>query len=263
MSKTFRPWKIDEPLFCHRRCRNPQSRIMKSKDGFVQAYNAQAAVDAEAQIIVAQDVTQNAVDCGQLMPMTDAIEANLGRKPAQLSADAGYCGGGVQATPEDHDARLENLAEPDRHATAPEPDTGETGAPPSSGAVGAGGGEPEGEGAAIPSQPKPGPSVSTEPPAFQRLHGRRRVAASSNSTAADRPSHHWPAPDCVCDSLWISEHGLELGRLDRHCSDRYGRDRILPGLQPVRLLLVLCQYPPALSARRWSNIEGECNEELA
>jgi transposase len=70
---------------------DPHSRIMKSKDGFVQAYNAQAAVDAEVQIIVAQDVTQSAVDCGQLVPMTDAIEANLGRKPAQLSADAGYC----------------------------------------------------------------------------------------------------------------------------------------------------------------------------
>jgi transposase len=70
---------------------DPQSRIMKSKDGFVQAYNAQTAVDAEAQIIVAQDVTQSTVDCGQLVPLTDAIEANLGRKPAQLSADAGYC----------------------------------------------------------------------------------------------------------------------------------------------------------------------------
>jgi Transposase DDE domain len=64
---------------------------MKSKDGFVQAYNAQAAVDAEAQIIVAHVVTQSAVDGGQLVPMTDAIETNLGRKPAQLSADAGYC----------------------------------------------------------------------------------------------------------------------------------------------------------------------------
>src|SRR5579859_2412720 len=70
---------------------DPQSRIMKSKDGFVQAYNAQAAVDAEAQIIVAHDVTQSPVDCGQLVPMTDAIETNLGRKPNQLSADAGYC----------------------------------------------------------------------------------------------------------------------------------------------------------------------------
>ncbi len=70
---------------------DPESRIMKSKDGFLQAYNAQAAVDGEAQIIVAQDVTQSAVDCGQLVPMTDAIETNLGRKPEQLSADAGYC----------------------------------------------------------------------------------------------------------------------------------------------------------------------------
>src|SRR5205809_4401702 len=70
---------------------DPESRIMKSKDGFVQAYNAQAAVDGEAQIIVAHDVTQSAVDCGQLVPLTDAVETNLGRKPAQLSADAGYC----------------------------------------------------------------------------------------------------------------------------------------------------------------------------
>src|SRR5271165_3336092 len=70
---------------------DPESRIMKSKDGFVQAYNGQAAVDAHAQIIVAQDVTQSAVDYGQLVPMTDAIETNLGRKPQQVSADSGYC----------------------------------------------------------------------------------------------------------------------------------------------------------------------------
>ena len=70
---------------------DPESRIMKSKDGFVQAYNAQAAVDAQAQIIVAQDVTQSAVDCGQLLPMVDAVEKNLGRKPEQASADSGYC----------------------------------------------------------------------------------------------------------------------------------------------------------------------------
>ncbi len=70
---------------------DPESRIMKSKDGFLQAYNAQAAVDAEAQIIVAQGVTQEANDKHQLVPMTDAIETNLGRKPGQLSADSGYC----------------------------------------------------------------------------------------------------------------------------------------------------------------------------
>ena len=70
---------------------DPESRIMKSKDGFVQAYNAQAAVDAHAQIIVAQDVTQSGVDYGQLVPMIDAVEANLGRKPEQASADSGFC----------------------------------------------------------------------------------------------------------------------------------------------------------------------------
>jgi transposase len=70
---------------------DPESRIMKSKDGFVQAYNAQIAVDSQAQIIVAQDVTQSPVDSGQLVPLTDAVETNLGRKPDQVSADAGYC----------------------------------------------------------------------------------------------------------------------------------------------------------------------------
>jgi hypothetical protein len=64
---------------------------MKGKDGFVQAFNGQIAVDAQAQIIVAQDVTQCAADKGQLIPMVDAVEANLGRKPEQASADSGYC----------------------------------------------------------------------------------------------------------------------------------------------------------------------------
>jgi hypothetical protein len=56
---------------------------MNSKDGFVHAYNAQIVVDSAAQIIVAQNVTQSAFDSGQLVPMTDAVETNLGRKPEQ------------------------------------------------------------------------------------------------------------------------------------------------------------------------------------
>ena len=70
---------------------DPESRIMKSKDGFVQAYNAQAAVDAGAQIIVAYELTQCGNDQGELVPLIEAIENNLGRKPAQASADSGYC----------------------------------------------------------------------------------------------------------------------------------------------------------------------------
>ena len=70
---------------------DPESRIMKSKDGFVQAYNAQAAVDADSQVIVAVGLTQNGSDQGQLVPMVEKIEQNLDRKPAQISADNGYC----------------------------------------------------------------------------------------------------------------------------------------------------------------------------
>src|SRR5580693_7576957 len=70
---------------------DPESRIMKTKDGFIQGYNAQAAVDATAQVIVAHGLDANQTDQHQLTPIADAIETNLGRKPAQLSADAGYC----------------------------------------------------------------------------------------------------------------------------------------------------------------------------
>ena len=70
---------------------DPESRIMKTKDGFIQGYNAQAAVDATAQVIVAHRLDASQSDQHQLAPIVDAIEANLGRKPAQLSADAGYC----------------------------------------------------------------------------------------------------------------------------------------------------------------------------
>ena len=71
---------------------DPESRIMSLKPyGFVQAYNAQAAVDADAQIIVAHELTQCPSDQGQLVPLVAAIENNLGRKPEQASADSGYC----------------------------------------------------------------------------------------------------------------------------------------------------------------------------
>jgi transposase len=70
---------------------DPESRIMKTKDGFVQGYNAQAAVDAKAQVIVGHDLSQCGNDKRQLEPMLDAIEAANGCDPTQLSVDAGYC----------------------------------------------------------------------------------------------------------------------------------------------------------------------------
>jgi transposase len=71
---------------------DPESRIMKdgATKSFVQAYNAQAAVDSKAQIIVAAAVTQDANDKRQLMPLLTQVAANLGHLPAAASADAGY-----------------------------------------------------------------------------------------------------------------------------------------------------------------------------
>lgn len=70
---------------------DPDSRIMKTQDGFIQGYNAQAAVDAEHQVIVAQGLTNQASDAHQLEPMLAHIKANTGRQARELSADAGYC----------------------------------------------------------------------------------------------------------------------------------------------------------------------------
>jgi transposase len=70
---------------------DPESRILKSKDGFIQGYNAQAAVDGTAQVIVAHAITQSTSDQDQLTVLLDGIEANLGARPKEASADAGYC----------------------------------------------------------------------------------------------------------------------------------------------------------------------------
>jgi hypothetical protein len=69
---------------------DPESRIMHSPDGFVQAYNVQVAVD-DLQLIVGQAVTQDTNDKQQLLPMITTIEEQSGATPTQLLADAGYC----------------------------------------------------------------------------------------------------------------------------------------------------------------------------
>lgn len=69
---------------------DPESRIMPSgsqKGSFLQGYNAQGAVDGEAQVIVAADVTQQTTDNAQLEPMLEQVEQNVGARP---QADNGY-----------------------------------------------------------------------------------------------------------------------------------------------------------------------------
>jgi transposase len=69
---------------------DPESRVLLTKDGYIQGYNAQAAVDAKAQIIVAHGLTQSMSDQDQLGPLLNGIEENLGREPKEASADSGY-----------------------------------------------------------------------------------------------------------------------------------------------------------------------------
>lgn len=72
---------------------DPESRIMPdgaNKGSFVQAYNAQIAVDAASQVIVAAEVTQETNDKKQLLPMIALIATNLEQKPQKVSADTGY-----------------------------------------------------------------------------------------------------------------------------------------------------------------------------
>ena len=88
--KTPKPPSDEPDPKAQRNFTDPESRILKTKDGYIQGYNAQAAVDGHVQIIVAHELTPSMSDHGQLVPLVDGIEANLGRKPAQASADSGY-----------------------------------------------------------------------------------------------------------------------------------------------------------------------------
>ena len=73
---------------------DPDSRLLKVRGGYVQGYNAQAAVNEE-QIVVAAEITVDSPDFGQLEPMVDATlselhNAGVAQQPEVAVADAGY-----------------------------------------------------------------------------------------------------------------------------------------------------------------------------
>ncbi len=63
--------------------------MKSSEKSFIQAYNAQAAVDAETQIIVDAFVTNVADDKHSLPPLVEGTIDNTGKIPAEVSADTG------------------------------------------------------------------------------------------------------------------------------------------------------------------------------
>lgn len=87
---------------------DPQSRLMPTRKGFVQGYNAQVAVTAD-QVIAAVQISQSPNDMGSFLPMMHAAQAaadtlhqatgNPEHTLAVLLADAGYCSDANLAAP--------------------------------------------------------------------------------------------------------------------------------------------------------------------
>jgi transposase len=103
---------------------DPESRIMKDRDGFVQAYNAQIAVEGVCQLIVGQAVTQEVNDKRQLLPMIETVIEQAGEVPGEVLADSGYCS---EANLESlRDQAIDAYIAPDRlkHDAAPPPSRG-------------------------------------------------------------------------------------------------------------------------------------------
>ena len=83
---------------------DPDSRNVKTPRGYVQGYNAQAAV-TEAQIVIAAEVTIDSPDFGHLEPMVTATANELAAigldTPQVVVADAGYW----------HQAQMDDIVE--------------------------------------------------------------------------------------------------------------------------------------------------------
>jgi hypothetical protein len=88
--KTPAPPKREPVGKAQRNFTDPESRVLLTKDGYIQGYNAQAAVDGTAQIIVAHELTSSMSDHGQLVALIDGIKTNLKALPKEASADSGY-----------------------------------------------------------------------------------------------------------------------------------------------------------------------------
>ena len=79
------------PAGAQRNFSDPDSRILKSRDGFVQGYNAQVAVDGYRQVITAHRLTTDGADYGALATLVEDTIGRCGRTPKEVSADAGFC----------------------------------------------------------------------------------------------------------------------------------------------------------------------------
>jgi len=88
-----RPWKPDGTPRdrVQRNFTDPESRILKTSEGYTQGYNALLAVDANQQIIVATELVNEQNEARHFNPMLAQIKTHLGRQAQEVSADSAYC----------------------------------------------------------------------------------------------------------------------------------------------------------------------------
>jgi hypothetical protein len=83
IGRTPKPKSRESNAKAQRNFTDPGSRVRLSKDGFIQGYNAQAAVDGKAQVIAVHELAHRMSDQVQLILLGDSIEKSLGRKPGE------------------------------------------------------------------------------------------------------------------------------------------------------------------------------------
>jgi len=85
-----------------------ESRIMKTKDGFQQCYNAQAGVDTDSRLIVGGRVSQSPNDKQELAEDFQSVKENV--SPAIVLVDSGFVSESAVTTLEAENPGLEILA---------------------------------------------------------------------------------------------------------------------------------------------------------
>jgi hypothetical protein len=100
---------------------DPDSRIMERGGSFLQGYNCQLAVDEGHQIIVAQAVTNQCPDNGNLLPLLDQVHENCAASPRSSPADAGYWSPVVEPVGERRGIALYVAPDRQRHGSDSDP----------------------------------------------------------------------------------------------------------------------------------------------
>lgn len=95
---------------------DPESRFMRVHGALRPCFNAQAAVDADTQIIVAAEVLSQETDNGALPEMVEQVAANTGQMPQDVLADCGYGSQATYAYAQRH-SETQFLIAQQRHAT--------------------------------------------------------------------------------------------------------------------------------------------------